>query len=139
MSARPPPSIAPLPTGGDAVYPQQIIDQSYVEQPLHIYPPNSYPQNQQAFQQSSYPVGKGQPQGQYAQGLPKGSYPVAVPQEVHISNYHSRDSLRESNTYHPSLSPKQTTEALVESAVARHHTRLDVLFLKAVWGGIFLS
>ncbi|KAJ9124889.1 hypothetical protein QFC24_002818 [Naganishia onofrii] len=153
MSSRLPPPIAP-PTGGDVAYPQQTIDQSYVQQPNHSYPPNSYPQGQQAFQQSSYPVGQQPfqqssyptaqklPQGQYTQDLPKADYPVVTPQKVninHISNYHSKDSHREDNTYHPSLSPKQTTEALVESAVARHHTRVDVLFLKAVWGGILLS
>jgi len=37
------------------------------------------------------------------------------------------------------LSPQETCEALVESAVARHHQRIDILFLKAVWGGILLS
>ncbi|KAL7006564.1 hypothetical protein EMMF5_003985 [Cystobasidiomycetes sp. EMM_F5] len=37
------------------------------------------------------------------------------------------------------LSPKQAAEAMVESGVNRHAQRLDVLFFKAVWGGIFLS
>lgn len=37
------------------------------------------------------------------------------------------------------LSPKQGAEAMVESGLNRHSQRLDVLFLKAVWGGIFLS
>ena len=37
------------------------------------------------------------------------------------------------------LSPKQAAEAMVESGVNRHAQRIDVLFLKAVWGGIFLS
>jgi formate/nitrite transporter FocA (FNT family) len=37
------------------------------------------------------------------------------------------------------LSPKQTTEACVESGVARHAQRVDVLFIKSIWGGIFLS
>ncbi|KAJ9114987.1 hypothetical protein QFC22_005315 [Naganishia vaughanmartiniae] len=153
MSSRLPPPIAP-PAGGQVAYPQQTIDQSYVQQPNHSYPPNTYPQNSQAFQQSSFPVDQQPfqqssyptaqklPQGQYVQDPPKADYPTAVPQKVsinHISNYHSKDSHREDNTYHPSLSPKQTTEAIVESAVARHHTRVDVLFLKAVWGGIFLS
>jgi len=37
------------------------------------------------------------------------------------------------------LSPKQAAEAMVESGVTRHAQRIDVLFLKAIWGGIFLS
>jgi len=37
------------------------------------------------------------------------------------------------------LSPKQGAEAMVESGVTRHSQRIDVLFLKAVWAGIFLS
>jgi hypothetical protein len=56
---------------------------------------------------------------------------VARPIVQNISHYHSKDSHREDNTYHPSLSPQQTTEALVESAVARHHTRVDVLLKNA--------
>lgn len=94
---------------------------------------------------NNYPTAQQPLQGQYVQDSSAPIKPVyatpapAQPVVQNIHNYHSKDSHRQDNTYHPSLSPKQTAEALVESAVARHYTRVDVLFLKAVWGGILLS
>ncbi|GHJ84805.1 hypothetical protein NliqN6_1207 [Naganishia liquefaciens] len=138
MSSRLPPPVAP-PTDT-----QFLNGQAYQQPQMH-------PQHeQQGFAQQPYPMTNystaQQPsQAPYLQNASpikpsfKQSSTVARPIVQNISHYHSKDSHREDNTYHPSLSPQQTTEALVESAVARHHTRVDVLFLKAVWGGILLS
>lgn len=141
MSSHLPPPIAPPSNGAQTVQPQHTIGQTYAQQPQHTYPHQDSSAYHQPLQ-NGFP-GVPQPlQGQYM-NTQKPSYAPNLPpvQQVigHISNYHSKDSHREDNTYHPSLSPKQTAEALVESAVARHHTRVDVLFLKGVWGGILLS
>ncbi|KAI5454280.1 hypothetical protein NCC49_004340 [Naganishia albida] len=136
-------SLQPEHTGQAYGHPQQA--QAYPQAPLNGFPgsQNAYPQQPPPGSQNAYPQ---QPlQSQYVDRTPsplKPGYAAHAPvvkQVFEISDHHSKDSHRLDNTYHPSLSPKQTTEALVESAVARHHTRADVLFLKAVWGGILLS
>lgn len=147
MSSHLPPPIAPPSVGTHPIQPEHVgqgyahSQQTYQQQVPQTFaqaPLNGYPQMQNGCPVQQQPL-----QNQYMEKTPtlqKSSAPTQAPVVIgHISNYHSKDSQRQDNTYHPSLSPKQTTEALVESAVARHHTRVDVLFLKAVWGGILLS
>lgn len=141
MSSRLPPPIAP-PAAGQT--------QGSFTTGQNFQQPQTYPQNgqqgypQQSYPMNNYPIAQQPLQGQYIQdAAPLKPYKTATekvqPVVQNIHHYHSKDSHRQDNTYHPSLSPQQTAEALVESAVARHHTRVDVLFLKAVWGGILLS
>ncbi|KAJ9110019.1 hypothetical protein QFC20_003093 [Naganishia adeliensis] len=147
MSSHLPPPIAPPSVGTHSLQPEHV-GQGYA-QPQQIYrqqPSQSYPQaplNGYPQAQNGYPIQQQPLSNQYlgkTSTPQQSSSPTKAPVVIgHISNYHSKDSQRQDNTYHPSLSPKQTAEALVESAVARHHTRVDVLFLKAVWGGILLS
>lgn len=139
MSSRLPPPVAP-PTD------TQFTNGQAYQQPQPYSQHEQQGFNQQSYPMTNYPNAQQPSQGPYLQNasppvkpIYKQSSPAVPPVVQNISHYHSKDSHREDNTYHPSLSPQQTAEALVESAVARHHTRVDVLFLKAVWGGILLS